>query len=75
MDIDIENLPGELKFAYIAMTKSALFFKQIGRDKNFFLMFCDEIWKSMELSDMHDLNDVLQKSMQKDVESYIKSKK
>jgi len=43
MTIDLEKLPTKLQFVYIAMTRSAIHFKEMGQDKNFFLAFCDEI--------------------------------
>lgn len=79
MNIDLENLPAQLQFAYLAMTKTAIYFKEMGREKDFFLAFCDEIWNSMEMTDLKYLKDTLDGKMKKDiapyVESYIKSQK
>ena len=78
MTIDIENLPAPLQFAYIGMTKSAIYFKEMGRDKDFFIAFAKEIWNSMEMTDLDYLKDVLEEKMEKDikphVDSYIKNK-
>lgn len=73
MTIDIENLPTALQFAYIAMTQSAIYFKEMGQEKEFFLAFCDEIWNSMEMTDLNYLKKVLEGKMKKDIEPHIKS--
>lgn len=73
MVIDIENLPAPLQFAYIAMTKSAIYFKEMGQKKEFFLAFCDEIWNSMEMTDLEYLKDVLEGKMKKDIEPHVES--
>jgi len=71
MTIDIENLPPDAQFAYITMTKTAISFKEKGMDKNFFLYFSEEIWNSMELSDLEHLKNVLEEKMQKDLLPYL----
>lgn len=73
MIFDIENLPAPLQFAYIAMTKSAIYFKEMGQNKEFFLGFCDEIWNSMEMTDLKHLKDVLEGKMRKDIEPHLES--
>jgi len=73
MTIDLESLPTPLQFAYIAMTKSAIYFKEMGKDQNFFLVFCEEIWNSMEMTDLEYLKSVLDGKMKKDIEPYVKS--
>ncbi len=77
MTVNIEDLPGPLQFAYIAMTRTAIYFKDMDHDKIFFLSFCDEIWESMEMTDLQYLKDALEGKMKKDlqplVESYVKS--
>lgn len=78
MTIDLENLPAPLQFTYIAMTRSAIYFKEMGQDKDFFLSFSEEIWNSMEMTDIEYLKSVIGGKMRKDiephVESYIKNK-
>ena len=76
--MDLENLPPKIQFAYLAMTRLAINFKEMGHKKEFFLSFCDEIWNSMELSDVEYLKSVLDEKMEKDItthlDAYIKNK-
>lgn len=71
--MNIDNLPPKLKFCYIAMTKSAIYFKEMDQNKQFFLNFCDEIWNSMELSDLKEIKDTLDRKMEKDIKPYVQS--
>lgn len=71
MTIDLESLPVPLQFAYVTMTRSAIYFKEIGQKKDFFLNFCDEIWNSMELTDSEYLKDVLSEIMEKDIDLHM----
>lgn len=71
--MNIKNLPPTLQFVYIAMTKSAIHFKEMDRDKDFFLAFCEEIWNSMELTDLEYLKNVLNEKMKKDIGPYVES--
>lgn len=73
MSIDLDTLPLQAQFAYIAMTKTAIFIKEIGKDKDYFLDFCGEIWNSMEMSDLDTLKDVLQEKMKRDLNTHLKS--
>lgn len=73
MTIDLEKLPPAVQFVYIAMTKSAIFLKEIRNEKKFFLAFCEEIWDSMEMSEPDHLNEVLNDKMKKDIEPYVQS--
>lgn len=79
MNIDLEDLPAAWQFAYIALTQSAIFFKESGHGRDLFISFCDEIWKSMEMTDVQHLKSVLSEKMKKDLEphvdAYIKRKK
>ena len=71
MSIDLEKLPPELQFVYIALTKSAIYFKEMGMGKEFYLSFCSEIWDSMELTGLECLKDALKKKMEKDINPYV----
>ncbi len=71
--MDLESLPIEIQFIYIAMTKSVIYFKELGQDKSFYLHFAEEIWNSMELVDLEYLKDTISKKMQKDLEPCIKA--
>lgn len=74
MDImDIEDLPPYVQFALMAMLKSAISFKETGKDKKFFLQFSEEIWNTMELSDLKYLKETLDGKMKKDIQPYIES--
>jgi len=70
--MDIESLPPEVQFAYIATTKCAIMFKEMDYDKKLFLQFCDEIWNSMELTAVDELKSILQDKIKKDLEPYVK---
>jgi predicted AAA+ superfamily ATPase len=71
MSIDLEKLPPAIQFAYIAITKTAIIFKEMEKDKNFFILFCKEIWDSMELTDVKKLDSILEGKMQKDIKPYV----
>ena len=73
MDIDFEKLPTPLRFTYLAMTGCAISFKEMGREKDFFIAFAEEIWNSMEMTDLDYLKDVLEGKMKKDIEPLIES--
>lgn len=73
MNINLEELPSPLQFAYIALTKSAIIFKKMERDKKFFLAFCEEIWNSMEMSDIDYLNETIDSQMEDDIEANLES--
>ena len=73
MTIDLESLPTPVQFAYIAMTKSAIYFKEMGQNQDFFLAFCEEIWNSMEMTDLEYLKDVLDGKMKKDIQPHVDS--
>jgi|GEM_PF-5055913 len=73
MDLDLENWPPQLQFIFISMMKSAIYFKEMGRDKNFYCEFAKEIWVSMEMSDLDELKEIINGKMKKDLEPYVKS--
>jgi hypothetical protein len=77
--MDIKNLPPSLQFIFMAMMKSAIIVKEIGKDKSFFIDFAEEIWNSMEMSDFNTLKEIIEGKMKDDiepyVEKYIKSRK
>lgn len=76
---DLEKLPDPVKFLYISMTQSAIYFMKTGRNKDFYLSFCNEIWKSIELSELKNVEDYLESYMKKQIEarleSYIRGKR
>lgn len=63
MNFDIEALPLEIEFIYLALTKSAINIKMMGKKKDFFLDLCNEIWDSMELHDLNKLDSILHNHM------------
>ena len=65
--MDIENLPPELQFVFIAMLRSAICFKEMERNKKFFLNFAEEIWKTMELTDIEELKEIIHGRIKKDI--------
>mgnify|MGYP001609195520 CR=1 FL=1 len=71
--MNLDDLPPQLKFVYLAMTKSAIFFKEMERDKKFFLSFSEEIWDSMEITDLEHLKNVLNEKMEMDIKPYVDS--
>jgi len=73
MDMDIEGLPPKLQFVFMAMMKSAISFKEMERDKEFFLNFAQEIWDSMEMSNFEELKEIIDGKMRQDIQPYVKS--
>jgi len=73
--MNLDELPPEVQFAYLAATKTAIQFKKMGLDKKFFIGFCEEIWNSMEMTDLNTLSDAIQSKMKKDVDKHLKNYK
>jgi hypothetical protein len=71
--MDTENWPPQLQFVFIAMMKSAIYFKEMGREKKFFCEFAKEIWVSMEMSDFDELKEIIEEKIRKDLEPFVKS--
>jgi hypothetical protein len=71
MDMDIKNLPPSMQLIFMAMMKSAIIIKEIGKDKSFFVDFAQEIWNSMEMSDLATLKDIIDGKMRDDIEPYV----
>ena len=71
--MDIENLPPKLQFVFMAMMQSAIHFKEMDKDKEFYLEFAKEIWNSMELSDFDYLKETIMGKMRKDIEPHVKN--
>ena len=60
-----------MQFIFMAMMKSAIIVKEIGKDKSFFVDFAEEIWNSMEMSDFDTLKDTINGKMRDDIEPYV----
>jgi hypothetical protein len=77
--MDLKDLPPMAQFLFMAMMKSAISMKEMGKNKDDFVSFAEEIWISMEMSDFETLKDAIDGKMKKDiepyVEKYIKSRK
>jgi len=69
--IDIENLPPKLQFCVLAMFRSAINFKDMKMDKEFFVSFANEIWESMELTGVEYVREVIDGKMRIDIEPYV----
>lgn len=70
--MDLKDLSPQARFAYLAMTKSAIFLKEEGFSKDFFVKFAEGIWESMELSDFQTLKDTIEDVMKHDIDPYVK---
>lgn len=70
--MDIDDMPPGVKFVFIAMLQSAITFKEMEKDKKFFVSFAEEIWETMQLSDLEDLKETLQGYMKKEIQPAIK---
>lgn len=66
-----DQLPGVGKFLFMAMMKSALILKEMGKDRDYFVDFAEEIWMSMEMSDFETLNNLIDGQMGLDIEPYV----
>ena len=67
--MELEDLPPDIQFSFIAIMQSAILFKEQDRDEKEFLNFCKGIWESMELTDLETLKDIISGKMRKDVET------
>ncbi len=59
MILNGKKLDSDASFLYIALTQAAIKVHETGRDKDFFIEFCKEIWESMLLSDTDTLKEIL----------------
>lgn len=61
-----KDLPPSVQFMFIALTKSAILVKELGKDKDFFVALAEEIWNSMEMTDSNELKDIIDVKMFED---------
>lgn len=69
------ELQGDAKFLFFTMMQAALKMKEMGRQKEEFIMFATEIWVTMEMNDEESLKKTLLAAMMKDVKDFVKNKK
>ena len=69
--MELESLPKNLQFIFIAMLESAIKIKEQGHDKKFFTDFASEIWETMNLSDAEYLKKVIMGKMMKDMQDWV----
>jgi hypothetical protein len=65
------NLHGEAKFMFFTMMQAALKMRQMGKNREDFLLFAKEIWVSMEMNDEKSLRRILQEGMMNDIINHI----
>lgn len=65
----LDDLPASVKFMYMSMTQTAIYLKEMGRDRDYFVKFAKEIWDTMELNDMQTLKSALREQMEKDIKN------
>jgi hypothetical protein len=75
MKIELDELPREVQFMYIAMTKVAISMKESGFDKEFYLQAASEIWDSMILENISDIKELISNKMKSDLDNYLKQRK
>jgi hypothetical protein len=68
--IDLEKLPDTIQFIFLNMTLSAIYMKEMKRDKEFFVNFASDIWDSMEMSDLDSLKKIVKDKLM-NIENYI----
>lgn len=72
-------MPSSLKFITLAMFKSAIILKEMGKSKKDFELFASEIWNSMEINGLEELKKAIDGQMEKDIQplmdEYIKIKR
>lgn len=75
MKLNLEDIGAEGHFVFLAMMKTAITLKKMGKNKNDFVEIAKEIWNSMELSDLTDLENIIHGAMMKDIEEYAEKQK
>ena len=70
----INELSGDAKFLFMTTIQAALKMKSLGKNEDDFVNFTREIWKTMEMNDKDDLEDILFKGMMTDLERFSKNK-
>lgn len=68
----LTELPPKVEFMYIAMTKVAIYLKEMGEGKKEFIEFADAVWDSMELTPLDELDKIISEKMRKDTKLHIK---
>lgn len=71
--MNIEDLVDPVNFIYVAMTQSAISFKESGKNKDYYLSYCDEIWNSMELLELETLKDILKTYVKNEIKTRLHS--
>lgn len=69
--MDLKNLSPRAQFLFMAMMNSAIMFKEMGKDRRLFVLFAEETWNSMEMSDFAELKDTIDGKMKQDLEPYV----
>jgi hypothetical protein len=72
--MDIEELPANVRFAFLTMSQLACNLKLEGHDKDFFVSFAGEIWDSMLLTGAKELQEIILEYMQQDIVKMTKGK-
>lgn len=67
---ELEKLPQEVKFIFIAMLQTAVNLKKIDKDKSFFIKFAGECWDTMEINSIEIVNDFLKNTMVRDIQRF-----
>jgi hypothetical protein len=61
----------EGKFLTIALVKSALMIKKMGRDRDHFTQLCGELWDSIELEGEDYMNSLINAQIRNDIQSHM----
>lgn len=69
--MNLEDLPEDIQFCFIAVMQSAIFFKKNERDEKEFLKFCKGIWESMELAGLEKTQEIIAGKMEKDIQTHF----
>ncbi len=73
--MNIDDFNSDTKFLYFALTKSVLTAKRLKLTKKFFIDFANEIWDSMEMTDIDVLEKIIQDQMKDDVNKVLEDMK
>lgn len=66
--MNIDEFDPQAKFLFIAMMKSVLIIRKMGKKKKDFMLFAEESWNSMMMNDVDELEKIINDQMKIDVE-------
>jgi hypothetical protein len=68
---DLDKMPKELRFILLAMSQSAIYVKDKGKDKEFFLKLAEETWDTVEKNGLEKMAYFTKNAMDQDIKKFM----